>query len=419
MPGSPDRSPVKKRGSATAGVDGGSLSPRGKKAPPPQLVGGKKLPAGEGSPTVGKKAAVPQLDQVLSSARKTFLYSTDQMKSPQKRPYRESTPSPVKISSNHIGGQTGVPLSPASLKKAGIGSPPKKKPKLWKSKWQLATLSGGFSETGKKKRASEASRLLDDEGVIHMLNRVPSVYGMLPPGPNSTNPVRGQRARNVASHKAKQQPAESNNKKATKTAAGSGPAAVVEGRRPPPTTTSSTEPVKVEENQPQFQIKDLKPDPDPVSPRRAARIQPTASTSAAYYNDIRESLTASKSSEDGFGLLKDLPVEQLELLANCDIRYSLPAQGLPVPLLPPAAPAAADLQRQLGLSSSSTSSETRKQMPSPRQQQPQPVKLVSKHLDKKKLVPTDVTMPTVSSCCGSCSAAAASSSWTAPAPPTG
>jgi hypothetical protein len=34
-------------------------------------------------------------------------------------------------------------LSPASLKKAGVGSPPKKKPKLWKSKWQLATLSGG------------------------------------------------------------------------------------------------------------------------------------------------------------------------------------------------------------------------------------------------------------------------------------
>ena len=31
-------------------------------------------------------------------------------------------------------------LSPMSLKKAGLGSPPKKKPKLWKSKWQLATL---------------------------------------------------------------------------------------------------------------------------------------------------------------------------------------------------------------------------------------------------------------------------------------
>jgi len=30
---------------------------------------------------------------------------------------------------------------------------------------------GGFTETGKKKRATEASRLLDDEGVIHMLNR--------------------------------------------------------------------------------------------------------------------------------------------------------------------------------------------------------------------------------------------------------
>jgi hypothetical protein len=53
----------------------------------------------------------------------------------------------------------------------------------------------GVSETGKKKRASEASRLLDDEGVIHMLNRVPSVYGMLPPGPSHSNLARVQRAR--------------------------------------------------------------------------------------------------------------------------------------------------------------------------------------------------------------------------------
>jgi len=42
----------------------------------------------------------------------------------------------------YVGGKVSL-LSPASLKKAGVGSPPKKKPKLWKSKWQLATLSGG------------------------------------------------------------------------------------------------------------------------------------------------------------------------------------------------------------------------------------------------------------------------------------
>jgi hypothetical protein len=55
--------------------------------------------------------------------------------------------------------------------------------------------SAGVSETGKKKRATEASRLLDDEGVIHMLNRVPSVYGILPPGPAHSNLARVQRAR--------------------------------------------------------------------------------------------------------------------------------------------------------------------------------------------------------------------------------
>jgi hypothetical protein len=55
--------------------------------------------------------------------------------------------------------------------------------------------SAGVSETGKKKRATEASRLLDDEGVIHMLNRVPSVYGILPTGPAHSNLARVQRAR--------------------------------------------------------------------------------------------------------------------------------------------------------------------------------------------------------------------------------
>lgn len=130
-----------------------------------------------------------KLNDVLSSAKLNFLNSTQQrVKSPLKRP---STPSPHK--SKHI---IECLLSPASLKKAGLGSPPKK-PKLWKSKWQLATLSGGVTDTGKKKRASEASRLLDDEGVGQMLNRVPSVYGEVPVPEGTGNPrVRRARAAN-------------------------------------------------------------------------------------------------------------------------------------------------------------------------------------------------------------------------------
>ena len=73
-PGSPGRSPLKKRGA----VGAGESSQRGKKvAPPPPSPGSRKLLAGESSPA-GKQAA-PPLEQVLSSARKNFLFSTDQV----------------------------------------------------------------------------------------------------------------------------------------------------------------------------------------------------------------------------------------------------------------------------------------------------------------------------------------------------
>ena len=39
-------------------------------------------------------------------------------------------------------------------------------------KWNLICLGPPVSGGGKRKKASEASRLLDDEGVIHMLNRL-------------------------------------------------------------------------------------------------------------------------------------------------------------------------------------------------------------------------------------------------------
>ena len=152
------------------------------------------------SPRKGpKRQSEMKIKDVLTSAKANFLNSTEQVssKSPVKR---AATPSPDK--SKQLVESL---LSPASLKKAGLlGSPPKKKPKLWKSKWQLATLTGGVTDKGKKKRASEASKLLDDEGVIQMLDRVPSVYGEVPVSSTSRNP-RMARARTVA-NKAKPPP---------------------------------------------------------------------------------------------------------------------------------------------------------------------------------------------------------------------
>jgi hypothetical protein len=104
----------------------------------------------------------------------------------------------------------------------------------------------------------------------------------------------------------------------------------------------------------------------------------------------RESLTGSRSSsssnEDGFGLLKNLPAEQLELLANCDIRYSLPSQGLP------AVPTAAVTQ-QLGL-------KLPQQTPPHHHQRRAVVKPVSKHFEVRPLHPPPVTnIPAVNSSC--------------------
>ena len=49
------------------------------------------------------------------------------------------------------------------MKKAGLGSPPKKKPKLWKSKWQLATLSG------KKKTEKNESDIIVRIGIYFLI----------------------------------------------------------------------------------------------------------------------------------------------------------------------------------------------------------------------------------------------------------
>jgi hypothetical protein len=69
LSGSSGRPPIRKRRPLPAGEG----SPGGKNEP----ATGKKVPAGDGSP-LGKKAP-PHLDQMLLSARKNFLFSTEQV----------------------------------------------------------------------------------------------------------------------------------------------------------------------------------------------------------------------------------------------------------------------------------------------------------------------------------------------------
>merc|ERR1719186_1677116 len=63
-----------------------------------------------------------------------------------------------------------------------------------------------------------------------------------------------------------------------------------------------------------------------VSPKRAVR---NISRDYSTQQELHENLSSVKS-EDCFVYLTELPSEQLELLMNCDIRYSLPKQGAPV-----------------------------------------------------------------------------------------
>lgn len=248
------------------------------------------------------------------SPRKQKVLQQDDKKTDSSPSKRTLTPSPEK--SKHFKESL---LSPASLKKVGIGSPPKKKPKLWKSKWQLATLSGGVTETGRKKRATEASRLLDDEGVIHMLNRVPSVYGEVPIAAGSSNPPRLHRARTAAT---KPKPVKEKKPKQTK----------VEKMRikeePEPDIFIPTRIGKHIQRSPNPLKQDIKRESDSVllSPRRASRNL----TGLLTTTGLTDNVNLPPQIDDSFISLRELPSDLLDSVMNCDIRYCLPSQGLPV-----------------------------------------------------------------------------------------
>jgi len=237
-----------------------------------------------------EKKNVASLQDTLQAAKRTFLTSTE-TKSPLKRPL---TPEPDL--------EEEIP-SPASVKKVGIVTPsPHKKAKVsWKTRWQSTVGGGAAAVRGKRGGRSEADKLLGDEGVIQMLHRVPSVHGIMPKSASSSS-SRVQRARSAAS-----KPNAKPERKKLK--------------REDIKKEVKLEPVEMPE------AGDEEPNRmngEFVSPRRAVKNLSRESHSA----ELQDTLRAVKG-DDCFAHLNQLPAEQMDLLMNCDIRYSLPKQGGP------------------------------------------------------------------------------------------
>jgi len=260
------------------------------------------------------------VQDIIPAAKRNFLTSTEKITkvSPLKR---QASPDKLLTAVD----DDGLILSPGSLSKIGslaFGTPPKKEAKVWKSRWQVATLNGGVTEKGKKKKTNEATKLLDDEGVIQMLNRVPSVHGIMPKSASNSS-GRAQRARSVVAVKPKNKQNKINvkrqesgeTKKVTKLELQQTIRLEPSDLATPPKSEQlngdSKEEVKMEEF---------------VSPKRAVR---NISRDYSTQQELHENLSSIQS-DDCFVYLTELPSEQLELLMNCDIRYSLPKQGAPV-----------------------------------------------------------------------------------------
>ena len=270
------------------------------------------------SPTKGRRTPESKnnnVNDILSGAKKNFLSATDNVvgvKTPLKRTASSSE-------SPELGAADVA--SPKSLLKhpsISLGTPPKKEPKLWKTRWQ-AKINGRLNEgRGKKRRGNEADKLLDDEGVIQMLNKVPSVFGVMPRSASSTS-NRAQRVRAAANKVTSQpqpvtKPAKAATKRHGSTDSKKIKLDVKQAVKLEPVDTS--DPVSTNGDSKHF-----------VSPKRAVRnISRDFSTQEA----VAENLGPMMKDDDCFVHLTELPSEQLELLMNCDIRYSLPKQGAPV-----------------------------------------------------------------------------------------
>ena len=244
-------------------------------------------------------------DIILSGAKKNFLSATDKVvvtKSPLKR-----AASPEKSTET-----SEVTASPKSLLKhpsISLGTPPKKQPKFWKTRWQ-EKINGRVNEKagGKRKRNNEADKLLVDEGVIQMLNKVPSVFGAMPRSSSNTS-SRAQRVRTTVNKQVQPQPAKIANKRQGSTDSRKVKLDVKQSVKIEPIEAESSSTV------------------NGVSPKRAVR---NISRDFSAQEVVAENIGSMMKDDDSFAHLAELPSEQLDLLMNCDIRYSLPKQGAPV-----------------------------------------------------------------------------------------
>ena len=238
------------------------------------------------------------VNDIIPAAKRNFLTATDKLssRSPLKRP---ASPLSESLEKETLS-------SPRSLKKhpsITLGTPPKKQPKFWKTRWQ-EKINGTLAEKGPRRKKNEADKLLVDEGVIQMLNKVPSVYGDLPRSSSSSS-SRTQRVRSVV---AKQQVAVKAGKATTKRTAST------DSKK---SKSEVKQAVKVEP--PESHHNGI------LSPKRTVR---NISREFSAQELVAGNLNMMKD-DDCFSYLTELPSEQLELLMNCDIRYSLPNQGQP------------------------------------------------------------------------------------------
>ena len=279
-------------------------------------------------------------DIILSGAKKNFLSATDKAgvtKSPLKRPATPEKPSSEEASE--------VLASPKSLLRhpsISLGTPPKKQPKFWKTRWQ-EKINGRVSEKGgKRKRNNEADKLLVDEGVIQMLNKVPSVFGAMPRSSSNTS-SRAQRVRTTVNRQVQPPPQTKPGK--------------ISNKRHGSTDSKK---VKLDVKQ-SVKIEPIEADSSSttnggfVSPKRAVR---NISRDFSSQDVVAENIGSMMKDDDSFVHLAELPSEQLDLLMNCDIRYSLPKQGAPVQNKP-----SKSKKEDLKIESKSSGSDSKKSTP--------------------------------------------------------
>ena len=283
------------------------------------------------APSQGRGRRTPEtknnnVNDILSGAKKNFLSETDGAgdKTPVKRePEPEVVPSPKSL------------LKHPSI---SLGTPEKnKQPKFWKTRWQ-EKVNGRLNEgRGKKRRGNEADKLLGDEGVIQMLNKVPSVFGVMPRSASNTS-NRVQRVRAAASKSA-------NN---ASVAAKPGRAAV---KRHGSTDFKKTK----------LDPKIVKQEPvEPSEPSSSNSVSPKRTVRNITKDFTNQEVVGSMavSDDDSFTHLTSLPSEQLESLMNCDIRFSLPKQGAPVQTKPSKQSKKEDVKDSKGRLSAQSSPDT-------------------------------------------------------------